>query len=696
MTRTAAADLAPGTGTRVVLCGEAAGDGADHPEEHVLRLRCAGPDRNVNLHVDDLRRSRVGDVPAQLADLVEVATYVYVADQAIGRGGNGVEDMGANWRRRLRFEVPVRCPDLWRQREVSDALRDALSFLSEDEYLFAFRPYHRPPPFTGYLNFAPAEAGGAGGADAPPERVVLFSGGLDSLGGAVQEVVVEGRPVVLVTHQATPKFVNRLRTLRQMIDQRAAGPRPLHVSIGINKDEGLSREYTQRSRSFLYASLGAAIARMCGLDDVRFYENGTVSLNLPISRQVVGSKATRTTHPRVLAGFARLFSLLTGRPVAVTNGFLWRTKAEVAAQIVAARCGGMIEWSTSCTHTWEVSNAKPHCGACSQCIDRRFAILAAGAGAFERPDSYGVDLLADARKPGEPRTMLASYVETAQQVERMSELEFFVRFGEVARVVRHLPGCGSADEAARRMYDLYRRHAQGVIRVVDEGLGQHVSQIRARSLPESCLLRLVHDPGVPSAGAAVTGTPASAGAAGEPEYFLRRRGQGWDLRFAGHEPQALLPSIGCVYLSELLRFPDKRFTVSELLVAAYGDKAAMPRGAGATVLNGQAKLAFARRLAELEEELEEANERRDLGRQIAVAVERERLLAEVKRLGFKTKAKRHDSDLNRVRNSVCNAIRRSLVTIKRFEPSAHAHLKESLSFGFSVTYQPAAPIPWSF
>ena len=40
----------------------------------------------------------------------------------------------------------------------------------------------------------------------------------------------------------------------------------------------------------------------------------------------------------------------------------------------------------------------PHCGQCSQCIDRRFAILAAGQDEDDPEDAYKVDLLLDGRE----------------------------------------------------------------------------------------------------------------------------------------------------------------------------------------------------------------------------------------------------------------------------------------------------------
>lgn len=153
------------TGTRTVLCGEAAADKVGG-KDNVLLLRTADPGRNVHLQIDDISRSVFAEVPPQFADLVEVATYVYVADQVHTRGGAGVEGMGENWRRSLHFEIPVRRPELWGRPGVADALVDVLSFLSEDEYTFVFRPYRKPPAAETYFNFAPSEGG------TKPERVV--------------------------------------------------------------------------------------------------------------------------------------------------------------------------------------------------------------------------------------------------------------------------------------------------------------------------------------------------------------------------------------------------------------------------------------------------------------------------------------------------------------------------------------------
>jgi hypothetical protein len=419
---------------RLVLCGPLAGNPVPAADPDPVRLRLRGPSANVHLRIEDVRRNMFTEVPPAFLDLLDLAAYVYAADQAVGRGGGGVEYLGAGWRRSLVFRVPVREPDLWGSGPVSDALVSTLSFLSEDEYRFEFEPLTEPGSLQQHIDF------GGTAFDGIVEDVVLFSGGLDSLAGAVREAMIDRRKVLLVNHRSTEKLTPRHRELVERLRALAGDRAPLHVPVRVNKAKGLGREYTQRSRSFLYAALGATFAVMIGRDRLRFYENGVVSLNLPLSAQVVGARASRTTHPRVLAGFSHLISLLAGRSFAVENPFLWRTKADVVRLIADAGCGGLIGHSTSCGHTWARTREHTHCGGCSQCIDRRFAVLAAGQEAHDPGDAYAIDLLTGERPEGESRVLLAAYLETANQVEGMTPEQFFGRFGEAGRALRSVGG----------------------------------------------------------------------------------------------------------------------------------------------------------------------------------------------------------------------------------------------------------------
>ena len=221
---------------------------------------------------------------------------------------SGCAAWGGDWRRDFTFHIPVRCLDTWRSEAVQSSLIDVLRFLSEDEYRFEFQSFVNPRDVDNYFDFADGRRG------FQADEIMLFSGGLDSFAGAVEEIIGHGKHVVLVSHESS-SFVARKQATLVDAFRRSQRGRLLHVPVAVNKNHEEGREYTQRSRSFLVASLGFAVATMFGRKRVRFYENGIVSLNLPIVEHVVGARATRTTHPQVLAGFGRLFSALSGSPI---------------------------------------------------------------------------------------------------------------------------------------------------------------------------------------------------------------------------------------------------------------------------------------------------------------------------------------------------------------------------------------------
>lgn len=324
-------------------------------------------------------------------DLLEIAAYVYCADQAITRGGITDKDLGATWRRRLKFHIAVRQPDIWNSSAISECLTRTLGFLSDDFYNFSFVKLKSPTPVEKYLE-------GLGDPDLEPQEVVLYSGGLDSLAGAVQEAVIEKKRALLVSHRASPKIHTKQRILLDELKGRLGRynesvPFPTYIPVWITKQGTWGREYTQRTRSFLYAALGATLAHLFGLSRFRMYENGIVSLNLPISAQLIGARASRTTHPQALKGFGELISLIMGKPFQVENPFLWKTRAEVVKILGENGFADLIKYSVSCSHVREMTTLHTHCGKCYQCINRRFAVLASGYGHYEPSEIYKVDLL---------------------------------------------------------------------------------------------------------------------------------------------------------------------------------------------------------------------------------------------------------------------------------------------------------------
>jgi hypothetical protein len=362
---------------RLVVCGSAA---SSRRSGKALHLDLNGPDRNIALRLQDISKRMVTHVPDLLTDLLEVAAYVYSADWATSRGGPVSRGMGKAWRRRFSFVIPVRKPDLWSSPPVVEALRETLGFLTEDEYRFEFEQHEAPPPAQEYFEFS--EQG-----EARPDEVVLFSGGLDSLAGAVDLVLNRAKTVALVSHHSSTKIAARQKQLVSALRNAAPG-RLLHFPVLLQKGEGLSTEYTLRSRSFVFAALAFVISRMLGNRRILMCENGIVSLNLPIARQLVGARSSRTTHPKVLASYGHLFEILCGEPTLVENPLLWKTKTEAVRIIRNHGCSYLIAATISCSHVYEMRSKKPHCGECSQCIERRFATLSDDLQAHDPQESY--------------------------------------------------------------------------------------------------------------------------------------------------------------------------------------------------------------------------------------------------------------------------------------------------------------------
>ncbi len=463
-----------------IRCGGAAGAPSSSEDELALDLRGRGS--NVQVDVRDISDQLVAHVPELLADVLDVATYVFCADQSVSRGGKKDSGTGKLWRRQFRIALPVRRPEVWSRPDVHDTLSQALSFVSEDAYTFEFSHLDAAPPLDQYLGLYPS-----GSARFPADEVALFSGGLDSLAGAADATLGQGKRVVLVSHRSAPKKASLPADLAKTLGQRAGGASVFHVPVWTRKESGLVKDYHQRTRSFLFASLAAVVARMLGQDEIRFYENGVTSLNLPLAAQTVGTRASRTTHPQVLNGYAELFSALFDQDFGVVNPFFYKTKGEVVG-VLGELCPDLIGETVSCSRVVHQTKRQPHCGRCSQCVDRRFGVLAAGLGAHDPADRYELDLLLGERERGEARTMVECFYRRALDIQSMRDHDVLVRFPEIARVLHHLPG--GASQVARDVLALQRRHAAEVTSVVNAGLGEHAPMFLNGDLEPHSLLRM--------------------------------------------------------------------------------------------------------------------------------------------------------------------------------------------------------------
>lgn len=456
--------------------------GASQPSRaESIAMDVQGAAKNVNLRIDYISRTMLANVPDLLIDLLEVAAYVYCADQRLVRGSEKLTNFGESWRRSLCFSIPVRNLEVWQDPDVHEILTDTLGFLSDDSYNFDFRLAETP--------FQPREFYFPDLLDASAEHdeVALFSGGVDSFAGAVNDIVTLGKSVTLVGHYSSTKVRAVQENLIQGLKQRGLNRRVSYIPVWVSNEKERAREFTQRTRSFLFACLGLVVARMSGKDKFSFYENGVVSINPPLAGDVVGGRATRTTHPKVLRGLEALFSLLLDRQIEIQTPLQWLTKKEVTQKIKEAGVADMLGETVSCTRPRKWTEKQKHCGVCSQCIDRRFAVLAAGMGDHEPAENYMRDLLLADRSADDDLRMALSYVSFFQKVAATPKERFLVDFPEVVSALDRFSGLSTQD-AGDHVYDLFQRHAKSVEEVITTAVSAHIGPLYRNELPSGSLL----------------------------------------------------------------------------------------------------------------------------------------------------------------------------------------------------------------
>jgi 7-cyano-7-deazaguanine synthase in queuosine biosynthesis len=462
-------------------------------------LRCSGavfeldvsptspPDKRIRFNPGIISAQLVDDLPDALADAVEMAAYVFSADRLARRGSKDSRHIGAEWQRHLRFRIPVRRHDLWNRKDIKDSLGSALAFLSGDQIEFEFTKARDPWSIEPHLGFSDS-----GAQVIRPDKVILFSGGLDSLAGIAEHVAGHGGSAILVAHQSATQVANYQNRLADKIAMRSAPKQTFYAPIWVRRGESNPTEHSQRLRSFLFASLGIAYARMFGRNSVYFHENGITSFNLPVAEQVVGTRASRTTHPSVLRRFGDLFSLLLDESVTFENPFLWKTKGDVLAAIHQHGWSDLIGSTTSCAKIRDFSMTGLHCGACSQCVERRFGVLAAGLAAYEPETAYLTDLFVGAHEDGRDLAMIEAHVLRAQKLSTMSEYAFVANYGQVFRALPDVEG--KPEEAAHRIYHLHRRYGASLMQVLDQQLARHSRLTDILQLPSSSLLGMLRTP----------------------------------------------------------------------------------------------------------------------------------------------------------------------------------------------------------
>jgi hypothetical protein len=150
-------------------------------------------------------------------------------------------------------------------------------------------------------------------------------------------------------------------------------------------------------------------------------------------------------------------------------------------------------------------------------------------------------------------------------------------------------------------------------------------------------------------------------------------------------------------LAVLLSRPGQPVPAAELVALSGGGRlarAGLALGADA-VLDGQAKLAYRRRLQDLDQEVAEAEDQGDPERVEKARQERDAIAHELAAaLGLGGRDRGLGDPAERARKAVTERIRYSMARIARAHPELAGHLEASVTTGSSCAYVAAEPVTW--
>jgi len=366
-------------------------------------------------------------------DLLVVASTIFACDLAFKRGER------ENITRNIEVTVPV--VNLQAFERVKNVLEYLLFVLSHDSWTFTFQRARGNPE---------------GDKDWPQGngKTLLFSGGLDSLAGAVDLLDELGPENVQLVSHITANLVTKSsqdQLAEYLTEKYKKDLRRIVVRTGGRKYRSLTfpsdsdREETQRTRSFMFLSIAALAARRTGHSKiVMIAENGQMAIHLPLSAARIGAFSTHTAHPEFVSKVGDFFTQLLEYPITIANPYLYRTKAEVVETLVGSHQSA-VGLSVSCWRGSRLGKSFNHCGQCVPCLIRRIALEHHNLILSEYERDLFAEDLASLPPTDEGKRNLAELAEFALAFSTQSNGELM--FSYVDLINEHIDG-----DAAIEMY----------------------------------------------------------------------------------------------------------------------------------------------------------------------------------------------------------------------------------------------------
>lgn len=370
-------------------------------------------------HLHESARRYLPGSPSQSAwDFLSIAIAAFAADRFVLRSES--ED---GWTRVIALDVAVADPGLWEGQR--SRLEGALRFLTGDIWQIAFQ---------------------SGGSRAPTiqarptdrDAICLFSGGLDSLLGALK-LIEDTRKPFLVSQGSTKEVGPQIQLATQI------GLHNHRFDGRVNERWMTPYEGSTRGRSLIFFAYGVVAASAHGFSEVIVPENGLIAINPPFTPRRMGSLSTRTTHPHFLSELEGVLHGV-GENVRLNNIFEGKTKGEMMAECAEPRVAQLSAASYSCG---KGKRRNGQCGRCVPCLIRRAAFHKAG---IADGSSYYSDLSRSARNDD----VMAARIATAR-----------VRSVSPAEMSRWATKSGPLPAVAARREEITGAVTRGLVEMAD-------------------------------------------------------------------------------------------------------------------------------------------------------------------------------------------------------------------------------------
>jgi len=298
--------------------------------------------------------------------------------------------------------------------------------------------------------------------------------------------------------------------------------------------------------------------------------------------------------------------------------------------------------------------------------------------------------------------MVESYAKTASQIKKMNHIEFFTKYGEASRILKHVSE--NPNEAAQQILSLHRRHAGQVCSVLHDAATKHSAGVLSKQLPETCLVNMI-----------LAEEVKYSRESNKPVF--RKDGDRWTLCFEGKTVYAN-HVVGMDYIQYLLKHPWRKFPIKLLDLELWGtippekasphsktreeklEKEGLSIGYDDTYdtsIDQQTLKECKTKIADLEDELEEAEKNDDIQKVADIKYELDQYKSYLSgSLGVDGKPRKVKTTSERARKKISNAVKRANDKIKKIHPPLWNHLNRSISTGDYIVYNPDPVPPWDF